>query len=46
MMAVVALGAILAFVFLQPLMQYMGSSGKPQNPVVVETIQGRSPSRD
>ncbi len=42
MLAVVGIGAMVAFVFLGPLMQYMGSAkpGVSKNPVVVETKYG------
>ncbi|REK10287.1 MAG: hypothetical protein DWQ37_16945 [Planctomycetota bacterium] len=40
MLAFVAIAAIGAFVFLQPLMQYIGGSSRSANPVVVETKYG------
>ncbi|MGD9719658.1 MAG: hypothetical protein AB7O59_00390 [Pirellulales bacterium] len=40
MLAVVGIGAMVAFVFLDPLMNYLGRSSGPQDPVVVETRYG------
>ena len=40
MLAVVGIGAMIAFVFLQPMMSYMDNSRAPQDPVVVETKYG------
>jgi hypothetical protein len=40
MLAVVGIGAMVAFVFLTPLMSYMSGSAAPANPVVVETNYG------
>jgi len=40
MLAVVGIAAMIAFVFLGPLMQYMGGGQKVENPVVVETRFG------
>jgi len=40
MLAVVGIGAMVAFVFLDPLMRYLGTSKGPDNPVVVETKYG------
>ncbi len=40
LLAIVAIGAMIAFVFLQPLVQYMSRSGVVENPVVVETEYG------
>ena len=40
MLAIVTIGAMFAFVFLQPLVQYMGQRAAPENPVVVETEYG------
>lgn len=40
MLAVVAILAMVAFVFLDPLMKYMGRSARQENPVVVKTTYG------
>jgi hypothetical protein len=40
LLVTVTLAAILAFVFLDPLMKYVGRSGRPENPVVVQTKYG------
>ena len=40
LLAVVGIGAMVAFVFLDPLMRYLGRGRGPQNPVVVETKYG------
>ncbi|MEX0677218.1 MAG: hypothetical protein WD063_09095 [Pirellulales bacterium] len=40
LLATVGIGAMVAFVFLPPLTQYMGGSAKQANPVVVETDYG------
>jgi hypothetical protein len=40
LLAVLGIGAMIAFVFLDPLMKYVGRSGKQENPVVVETKYG------
>ena len=40
MLAIVAITAMVAFVFLDPVMKYVGRSPKAENPVVVETRYG------
>ena len=40
MLATVGIGAMVAFVFLDPVMRYMGRSRAQENPVVVETRYG------
>ncbi|HEX3726035.1 MAG TPA: hypothetical protein VHV08_07315 [Pirellulales bacterium] len=40
LLAIVGIGAMVAFVFLDPVMKYIGSSRTPENPVVVETKYG------
>jgi hypothetical protein len=40
MLAIVGIGAMVAFVFLDPLMKYVGRSGRQENPVVVQTKYG------
>ena len=40
MLAIVGVAAMVAFVFLDPLMKYVGRTGRPENPVVVETKYG------
>ena len=40
LLAIVAISAMVAFVFLDPLMKYIGPSQKVENPVVVETKYG------
>ena len=40
MLAIVGIGAMVAFVFLDPLMKYVGRSTRQENPVVVRTKYG------
>ncbi len=40
LLAVVGIGAMVAFVFLDPLTRYMGRNAKQENPVVVQTRYG------
>jgi hypothetical protein len=40
MLAIVAITAMVAFVFLDPVMKYVGRNARPENPVVVETRYG------
>ncbi len=46
MLAVVGIGAMVAFVFLDPLTNYLGRSRAPDNPVVVETSYGNLKQTD